>query len=84
MLHIKSVYLYCFILGTNNTTRQKARTIHLCQFCSYSSHLLGNLKRHMLIHTGERPFKCAMCDYSCNQKDNLKKHMILHRRNMNV
>ena len=63
-----------------NSTRHQGRTMHFCSFCPYSSYLLGNLKKHVHIHTGERPFKCPMCNYRSSQKENLKKHLVLHSR----
>lgn len=51
---------------------------HFCSYCPYSTFVSAHLKRHILTHTGERPFACTVCNYRCNQKENLKKHMIRH------
>lgn len=65
--------------GYPQRTSKKTDCIHhLCDFCSYSTNKPSNLKRHMLVHTGERPFVCSICSYRCNQKENLKKHMLKH------
>lgn len=38
------------------------------------------LRRHSLIHTGEKPHACAHCPYRTNQKCNLNMHMAtVHR-----
>ncbi|XP_047478291.1 protein tramtrack, beta isoform-like isoform X11 [Penaeus chinensis] len=52
--------------------------IHKCPYCQYSSLVLNNLKRHMSIHTGEKPFACPHCSYSCTRKGNLETHIRTH------
>lgn len=45
---------------------KKSSPTHKCDECSMSFRTPGNLKRHILTHTGEKPFNCPHCDYSCN------------------
>ena len=35
-----------------------------------------NLKRHMMIHWGEKPYHCPFCPHRSNQKGNLKTHIL--------
>ncbi|GFV50186.1 b-cell lymphoma 6 protein homolog [Trichonephila clavipes] len=49
-----------------------------CDVCSYSSKFYGNLKRHYLIHTGQKPYVCNFCGKSFNQKVTLTTHIRLH------
>ena len=52
--------------------------IYVCKQCNYSCTRAGNLKRHMLTHSGEKPFSCKQCEFSCTQAVTLKRHMLTH------
>lgn len=47
-----------------------------CLHCDYSSTKIWNFKRHILKHSGKRPFSCHSCDYTTNRKDSLKLHIL--------
>ena len=49
-----------------------------CNVCPAKFSISGNLKSHMMIHTGEKNFGCTLCEYKCNRNDSLKKHMATH------
>ena len=51
-----------------------------CPFCNRTMIHLESMKRHIMIHTGEKPFSCEFeyCAYASNQKSHLKKHMDKH------
>jgi hypothetical protein len=49
-----------------------------CHLCNKQFDFMTHLQRHILVHTGEKPYKCDVCDYSCNHKGNLKTHALLH------
>ncbi|XP_068211040.1 longitudinals lacking protein, isoforms H/M/V-like isoform X13 [Palaemon carinicauda] len=55
---------------------------HQCPHCDYSTPLIHNLKRHILRHTGEKPFACPHCSYSTSRKDLLKEHITTHSVDM--
>ena len=53
--------------------------LHSCIFCGFKVHDMHQLKRHILVHTGTRPFTCSKCGDRFNQKANLKRHhMVKH------
>jgi hypothetical protein len=49
-----------------------------CHLCDKQFLSRNHLQRHILVHTGEKPYKCEVCGLACNQKSNLKKHMLVH------
>lgn len=53
------------------------KTYH-CPFaqCSRLFTRVYDFKRHMMIHTGEKPFACPACSYRANQKSSIKQHYI--------
>lgn len=70
------------ILGNNQIqdyyqSISKTSSLHSCPHCNYVSPSLGNFKRHLLIHSGLRPYICNICNFQCNRKENLKRHFIL-------
>ncbi|GFW20575.1 b lymphocyte-induced maturation protein 1 homolog [Trichonephila clavipes] len=72
--HYEQIFLdgaeYSIMLGTVKR--------HQCPFCDYASLLLANVKRHILTHTGERPFICSVCNKGFIEKKNLTTHMLKH------
>lgn len=55
--------------------KSRGKSQHCCPICPYTSAFSSHVKRHLRIHSGERPYICNICNYQCNQKDNLKSHL---------
>uniref|UniRef100_W8C0Y6 Transcription factor E4F1 n=1 Tax=Ceratitis capitata TaxID=7213 RepID=W8C0Y6_CERCA len=63
--------------------REKGRQFFECYLCGKKVQSSYNLRRHMMIHTGERPFACDMCDRRFREFSDLKKHRRRHSNEPN-
>lgn len=48
---------------------------YTCQYCSRRFAVLHQYKRHLAIHTGQKPHKCTQCDYACSSVGTLNSHI---------
>lgn len=73
-------YLF-FIVDVNdveNFSSPLLNSMNKCPVCSYSTPFTGNLKRHLLLHSGHRRFKCGICGKLFTLKQHLKSHLTIH------
>ena len=54
-----------------------------CKVCHKIFTKNFSLTRHMLLHTGHRPFKCSICSYGFIQKSDLLRHEATHKAEFN-
>lgn len=54
---------------------QLTTQLYPCNICGKPFNRAYNLKKHLLIHTGERPYGCMFCPYRAALKGNVTKHM---------
>ncbi|XP_061778820.2 uncharacterized protein [Nerophis lumbriciformis] len=66
-----------------NQLRPRAKKVVDCPTCGRVFPHNTALKRHLVIHTGSRPFKCFICGRGFTQSGNLKTHMKVHKGESN-
>ncbi|KAM9315152.1 uncharacterized protein KZ484_024843 isoform 2-T2 [Pholidichthys leucotaenia] len=60
----------------------RPKKVHNCPTCGKEFPRSCALKRHLVVHSGERPFKCFICGRGFTQSGNLKTHMKVHKGEM--
>ena len=55
---------------TDNVIRSKK-----CNQCDYASSRAGHLRRHLMMHSGEKSNKCNQCDFASHMEGNLRTHL---------
>ena len=55
--------------------------MNTCEFCGENFDLVEELKNHVKIHSGDRPYSCKICYRDFTHRHNLKRHMMSHSDN---
>ncbi|KAG5286847.1 hypothetical protein AALO_G00019430 [Alosa alosa] len=57
---------------------ESGATDHSCSICGKALSSASSLDRHMLVHSGERPYKCSVCGQTFTTNGNMHRHMKIH------
>lgn len=63
---------------TNLESTEKFKKFHQCDICFKVFNVPSKLKRHIISHTGQKPYKCPHCQKGFTQSHNMKAHMLTH------
>lgn len=52
--------------------------VHVMFQCGYSTHTVEVMRRHVLTHVKDKPYKCNLCKHSYIQRSQLLRHIDTH------
>ncbi|GAB1603206.1 zinc finger protein ZFAT-like isoform X1 [Argonauta hians] len=59
--------------------RKMGRRSYKCPYCDrVFIRANSELRKHIWIHEGIKPFRCPLCPHACRSKNNLQAHMLRH------
>ncbi|XP_039718315.1 zinc finger protein 740 isoform X5 [Pteropus medius] len=76
--HSKKTVKKVVVVEQNGSFQVKIPKNFVCEHCFGAFRSSYHLKRHILIHTGEKPFECDVCDMRFIQKYHLERHKRVH------
>ncbi|XP_023223337.1 zinc finger protein 729-like [Centruroides sculpturatus] len=62
-------------LKNKKNGKKPHRATPVCAVCGYKTKWFSEMKRHMRVHTDEKPFECPFCEYKCRWKGDLTRHV---------
>ena len=46
-----------------------------CIYCDKVMKNSRDMKRHIMVHTGEKPISCDYCEFTCNSQGSMSRHI---------
>lgn len=60
-----------------NVTRPNLSFRYTCLVCDYHTIHAADMRKHLRIHTGVKPFKCQYCSYTSSRKNVITQHILI-------
>uniref|UniRef100_A0A182J9F9 C2H2-type domain-containing protein n=1 Tax=Anopheles atroparvus TaxID=41427 RepID=A0A182J9F9_ANOAO len=64
--------------STKKPARSKSETVHMCNYCNYTTSKMFLLSRHLKTHSEDRPHKCSVCERGFKTMASLQNHVNTH------
>uniref|UniRef100_A0A8D8Q8Y2 RE1-silencing transcription factor n=1 Tax=Cacopsylla melanoneura TaxID=428564 RepID=A0A8D8Q8Y2_9HEMI len=65
--------------------RLNSRYTFVCLFCEFHTNHKNDMRNHLRIEIGDKPFSCELCPYTATKKQHLSSHMMrIHKSSVKV